>query len=66
MGLWLKLATALVYILSNYITTVTLVIFLHCFYDTNLRWNKQKAFLLMFFTLRPLWFVLRSPAVHTH
>ena len=42
----INLFNALYSLVSSYITTPALMMFLACFYDPNLRWNKKKALLL--------------------
>ena len=65
MDFGIGLVSALFSIPTNYITTATLVIFLHCFYDPNLYWSKKKALLLLpVFLLNALLFYVNILAAY--
>lgn len=62
MAFGLRLASALFSIPANYIYIITLVIFLHCFYDPNLCWTRKKALLILpAFLLEALCLFLATP-----
>lgn len=46
----LKILSTLFGISSSFYTTAALIVFLHCFYDANILWNRKKAVILGMFT----------------
>lgn len=46
----LKLVSALLGMPASFYTTAAVIVFLHCFYDTNILWTRKKAVILGVFT----------------